>query len=49
MSLSSHVPSEYADRLDENGECIRPPSADWKSHKEDTVDRNDQENLADLL
>ena len=28
--------------LDENGERIRLPSGDWKSHKEDTVDWNDQ-------
>ena len=28
--------------LDENGERIRLPSGRWKSHKEDTVDWNDQ-------
>lgn len=28
--------------LDENGERIRLPSGNWKSHKEDTVDWNDQ-------
>ena len=28
--------------LDENGERIRLPSGSWKSHKEDTVDWNDQ-------
>ena len=28
--------------LDENGELIRLPSSNWKSHKEDTVDWNDQ-------
>ena len=28
--------------LDENGECIRLASGRWKSHKEDTVDWNDQ-------
>ena len=28
--------------LDENGERIRLPSGKWKSHKEDTVDWNDQ-------
>ena len=28
--------------LDENGERIRFPSGRWKSHKEDTVDWNDQ-------
>lgn len=30
--------------LDENGERIRLPSGRWKSHKEDTVDWNDQKN-----
>ena len=28
--------------LDENGERIRLPSGNWKSHKEDNVDWNDQ-------
>ena len=28
--------------LDENGERVRLPSGNWKSHKEDTVDWNDQ-------
>ena len=28
--------------LDENGERIKLPSGRWKSHKEDTVDWNDQ-------
>ena len=28
--------------LDENGERIRLPSGNWKSHKEDTVDWNEQ-------
>ena len=28
--------------LDENGERIRLPSGNWKSHKEDTMDWNDQ-------
>ena len=28
--------------LDKNGERIRLPSGNWKSHKEDTVDWNDQ-------
>ena len=28
--------------LDENGQRIRLPSGNWKSHKEDTVDWNDQ-------
>ena len=30
------------DSLDENGERIRLPSGNWKSHKEDTVDWNEQ-------
>ena len=29
-------------QLDENGERIKLPSGRWKSHKEDTVDWNDQ-------
>ena len=28
--------------LDENGQKIRLPSGNWKSHKEDTVDWNDR-------
>lgn len=28
--------------LDENGQRIRLPSGNWKSHKEDTVDWNDR-------
>ena len=28
--------------LDENGERIRLPSGNWKSHKENTVDWNEQ-------
>ena len=34
--------------LDENGERIRLPSGNWKSHKEDTVDWNDQKYRGDM-
>lgn len=33
--------------LDENGERIRLPSGNWKSHKEDTVDWNEQYHAED--
>ena len=38
--MASQEPEVYD--LDENGERIRLASGRWKSHKEDTVDWNDQ-------
>ena len=40
----SRLPVSYTHLydLDENGERIKLPSGRWKSHKEDTVDWNDQ-------
>ena len=42
--ITSDVPpkSRKVYDLDENGERIKLPSGRWKSHKEDTVDWNDQ-------
>ncbi len=34
--------------LDENGERIRLPSGEWKSHKENTVDWNEQTNAGSI-